>query len=736
MQLNNSALNTVVINGQIGGNTYTQAVSATSTTTASFLKAAQTAKSVLSSSATSVIKALTKTMTAVDTIAVSLIKQVGKIMFKGINYFLNSQDFTNVEWTKANSSIVANTTTAPDNLTTASKLVDNATLNQHMVYKSRSGSNETLTFSVYAKAAERTKVFLQLSNFLNETAQATFDLSAGTAGSAGVNGTDYVSKSTSIISVGNGWYRCTLTATKKAVNTTNIPTISTTDASGNPTYTGDGVSGIYIWGAQLEKNSTVGPYMYTNGTAALPAAISLIKQIGKIIFKGYNLLTYSEDYSNVAYIKTNTTVTSDAATSPIGTVTADKLIGNNGVTGRKSSYQTYGSFLAGNTYTFSVYLQQAGYTTASIWCDTLNTSPGAYYGASSLINLAAGTVGGTQTTITSIGSGWYRCQTTFTITVSGSYPLQVSLGDPNGVGTPAGDGVSGIYVWGAQLEKQSAVGPYVQTTSSAYLPAVITLTKLANKLMNVTSTVINSILKYTGKIVLAADVTASVIIRAVNRLVVLLAYSSSTSSIKRQTNKIITATQASVATIVRSIGKLLNVTSSTTSTIVRALTKTLSVTVTEVVSIIKSAILSILVTSINTTSMFKDINKFISAAVTSVSTIVSAKFFFKALTVVSTSTVTIVNSLIKLLTISVNCGIIIGKSINKYFNILSNVIVSLLANVISFISFDPSKLIYAASKVREISKVRFDTIFTATQKLREATIVKFRTIFINKDNQV
>ena len=86
------------------------------------------------------------------------------------------------------------------------------------------------------------------------------------------------------------------------------------------------------------------------------------------------------------------------------------------------------------------------------------------------------------------------------------------------------------------------------------------------------------------------------------------------------------------------------------------------------------------------------------------------------------------------MTISVNCGIIIGKSINKYFNILSNVIISLIANVFSFKNFDLSKLIYANSKVRELAKVRFDTIFTASQKLREATIVKFRTIFINKDN--
>jgi len=85
MQINGSALNTVVINGEVGGNTYTQAISATSSTTSSFLKAAQTAKSVLSSTTASIINALTKTVTAVQSTAVTVLKSSIKLLSVSVN---------------------------------------------------------------------------------------------------------------------------------------------------------------------------------------------------------------------------------------------------------------------------------------------------------------------------------------------------------------------------------------------------------------------------------------------------------------------------------------------------------------------------------------------------------------------------------------------------------------------------------------------------------------------------
>lgn len=163
-----------------------------------------------------------------------------------------------------------------------------------------------------------------------------------------------------------------------------------------------------------------------------------------------NIFIYSQNQSNIAWTTQSSVITANAAIAPDGTLTASKLVGNNGATGRKSVYQN--RTITSNTYyTYSVYLKKAEFDSATIWFDTEGTLPNAYQGASSLIDLTLGTVSGSQTTITSVGNGWYRCSTTASANV-GSVNFQVSQGDPNGVGTPAGNGTSGIYIWGEQLE--------------------------------------------------------------------------------------------------------------------------------------------------------------------------------------------------------------------------------------------------------------------------------------------
>jgi hypothetical protein len=163
-----------------------------------------------------------------------------------------------------------------------------------------------------------------------------------------------------------------------------------------------------------------------------------------------NVFTYSQNQSNAVWLKSATTVVSNAAIAPDGTLTASKLIGNNGASDRKSTYQT-ASITANTYYTYSVYLKAAEYDSATIWIDTVGTLPNAYQGANSLANLTLGTVGGAQTSMTPVGNGWYRCSTTGSANIS-SVNFTISQGDANGVGTPAGNGSSGIYIWGAQLE--------------------------------------------------------------------------------------------------------------------------------------------------------------------------------------------------------------------------------------------------------------------------------------------
>jgi hypothetical protein len=197
-----------------------------------------------------------------------------------------------------------------------------------------------------------------------------------------------------------------------------------------------------------------------------------------------NLFTSPEEITSTHPWYTNgASVQNNVAIAPDGTMTADKVIGNFGVTTRKSVYQYVTGLLAGERYTFSVYLKSAGYTTASMWHDNNPYSqPGGYQGAGALLDLTTGVSSdATLTTMTSVGNGWYRCQTTAVYPYSDAYTYSIAVGAPNGgAGTPNGDGVNGIFVWGAQLERTGSVVPlpsFEVNFNRGYTSSLITYTR-------------------------------------------------------------------------------------------------------------------------------------------------------------------------------------------------------------------------------------------------------------------
>ena len=187
-----------------------------------------------------------------------------------------SEDFSN--WSKENVTNASNVTTSPDGTQNADTIIDGGTNTRHINYESFSGNLATeRTLSVYAKQNNLRYLFLSVTNSGDSNCySAIFDLQSGIISATKINGT--ATNSASMISMGDGWYRCIIsgTVTTATATASYFSMIGTSDRSGftgslqnnnAPIYTGSGQS-IYIYGAMLEQQSYATSYIPTSGAAS------------------------------------------------------------------------------------------------------------------------------------------------------------------------------------------------------------------------------------------------------------------------------------------------------------------------------------------------------------------------------------------------------------------------------------------------------------------------------------
>lgn len=166
-------------------------------------------------------------------------------------------------WGAGNATLTANQLLSPDGTVNAAKFVENTTASAfHYINQvvTKAASALVYTFSVFLKASGNRQVSLRLDSGGSNGAVVICDPVAGTIGTAGVYGT-FTSASATIQTIGNGWYRVSLTATSSTA-TTMISQLEILNV-GNNVYTGDGVSGFYCFGAQLEQLAIPTSYIAT-----------------------------------------------------------------------------------------------------------------------------------------------------------------------------------------------------------------------------------------------------------------------------------------------------------------------------------------------------------------------------------------------------------------------------------------------------------------------------------------
>lgn len=151
-------------------------------------------------------------------------------------------------WQKSGTTVTDNAAIAPNGAETADKLIATAVFGQHRVDYTPVSDAGSQTFSCHLKAAEYEYGLMRLGVIGGAFILSLVD-GVITGEFAGVTATSKPA--------GNGWFRFSLTTTAAANDVCRIHCLET-NAFAN--FTGDGTSGIYIWGAKLEQAPTMSRY--------------------------------------------------------------------------------------------------------------------------------------------------------------------------------------------------------------------------------------------------------------------------------------------------------------------------------------------------------------------------------------------------------------------------------------------------------------------------------------------
>ena len=389
----------------------------------------------------------------------------GLIETSPVNLLEQSNTF-NTTWIAVNSGSVVSGQSGYDGSSNAWTLTKIATsysgIKQNIIY------SDTSTFAIYAKA--NTLNYLWVEEYPTG-GNIWFDLINGTTSGSGF-------LSSSMTSVGNGWWKCLMTASgnRTVLNFYPQATSGVTSTAGS----------IYIQDAQLNIGATAKPYFPTTDRLNVPRIDYTGGGCGKLLLEPQrsNLMLQSENL-NSSWTPIRAIATSNAATSPDGTASADKIIADTDTNTTHLFFQNKTSLAAG-TYTYSAFFKKSEYEFGAVRIATdsdtkrfaavVNLNTGAITATDSF-----GSPTGTSSKVEDYGNGWYRLIVTCTHT-SGDI-LGVTTLSPTAVPTfenslPrfTGDNTSGVFTWGASLE----IGSY----SSSYIPTLASsVTRLADAMI-------------------------------------------------------------------------------------------------------------------------------------------------------------------------------------------------------------------------------------------------------------
>jgi len=425
------------------------------------------------------IKVQASRASGANTTAGTYFSSTGTLTTAPINYFTYSENLASGFNIPVSISVTNNVVAAPSGSQTAASIIENTATTDHYAEATVTASpNQVMTASIYIKAAGRTSLLMRVFDGVNvvNAFGAAFNLATGTksgliSGGTGV-ATDYT-----ITSLPNSWYRITITGTPAVGSVATTVKYRVWFVNASTTYTGDGVSGFYVWGAQLEAGTTATAPIYTNGAAAYGPRLDYDPgncSAGTCAAKGLlieqartNLVTNSAIPLPTG--TTAATLTASAVIRPDGG-TASKLVEDSSNTRHYASL--IGTITASTANTYSIFAKAGERTSMYMYAGKWITP---FTRGGMIVNLSNGTFSNsdfgtplsvTNRMVTSVGNGWYRISMTVVIDTT-STDGYIEVGPYNGALSYLGNGTSGLYFWGAQIEQGSSVTSYIPTNGTA-----------------------------------------------------------------------------------------------------------------------------------------------------------------------------------------------------------------------------------------------------------------------------
>ena len=364
------------------------------------------------------------------------------------NLFNNSTDYTN-SLVSIGASITTTTgVTDPQGGTNAITLsniaVNEYVFKQSSVIKAKAG--ETYTASVYIKGTASEIVGVRLFR---------------------VDGT--IENSTTTLTLDGTWQRVELSLTLQ-YNHDRLRLDTGRVSGGN-------ASSFSLAFPQMEKRSAATAYTPTTNIPIIKYQPKLItapvnqprfdhnpitgESLGLLIEEQRTNLVLSSEIVTASKYKISSI--DNTIISPDGTLTADRIVED--TTSGEHFFDNVISVTAGTTYTFSAYYKKDPLSAERyVWHRTALQG----INAQTNVNLDTGTISsnGDNASITDVGNGWYRVSHSKTATTTGNAVFRCQILPSAGGSGYLGDGFSGYFVWGIQVEAGAFPTSYIKTTGS------------------------------------------------------------------------------------------------------------------------------------------------------------------------------------------------------------------------------------------------------------------------------